>query len=124
EGEHGTLGTEDARQLLRERLRRRLVEIIEDVPAQDAVDARVGLRESLLEEGGQIGDVPIAHVPIDVLRQVLDEDLAAKLLAEEVDVGPDDRTQIDQDRLFARVQAGKKLPERLRRINRRVGRAA
>ncbi len=51
---------------------------------------------------------------IEVGEDVLDEDLAAELLAEEADVAADDRTEIEQDRRFARRERLQKLAQRLR----------
>ena len=42
---------------------------------------------------------------IDVLEQVLDDDLAAELLAEEADIRAHDRTEIEQYGLGPRTQA-------------------
>ena len=83
-------------QLARERLRRGFVEIIEDVPAEDAVDGVVFLREALREKRRERLELALGDVPIDVLEQILDDDLAAKLLAEERDVGADDRAEVEQ----------------------------
>ena len=61
-------------------------------------------------------------MPIDVLENVLDQDLAAQFLAEERDVGPDNRAKIEEQGLRSRVeaQAGEKLGERLGWMDRRV----
>ena len=50
-------------------------------------------------DAGELVELVFADVTIDVLRQILDDDLAAELLAEEADVGADDRTEIEQHRL-------------------------
>ena len=57
EPEHGTARLQDAHHLARHDLGRGLVQIVEHVPAQHAVDAGVGLREALLEERRQVGRV-------------------------------------------------------------------
>ena len=61
-------------------------------------------------------------MPIDVLENVLDQDLAAQLFAKERDVGPDNRAEIEEQGLRSCVeaQAGEKLGERLGWMNRRV----
>ncbi len=94
-----------------------LVHVVEGVPAQNPVDAGVGLREALLEKRREIGDTALSCVAIDVTKQVLDEDLASELLAEEGNVRPYDRTQIEQDRLSVRLQAGEELRERFRGVH-------
>ena len=60
---------------------------------------------------------------IDILEEVLDQNLAAQLLAEERDVGADDRTEVEQQRLRFRAQAREKLGERLGGMDGRVGAA-
>jgi hypothetical protein len=60
----------------------RRIEEVQQVPAENAVDTAVGLRESLAEERGQLPRRSRAVVPIDVGEEILDEDLAAELLAE------------------------------------------
>jgi hypothetical protein len=59
---------------------------------------------------------------IDVLENVLDQDLAAQLFTEERDVGPDNGAKIEEQGLWSRAegQAGEKLGERLRWMDRRV----
>src|SRR5262249_27773142 len=74
------VGPQQARELRRELLRRRTVEIVDHVPAQDPVDGRILLRKALLEKRGQLLERVRAHVAIDVRENVLDENLAAKLL--------------------------------------------
>ena len=97
-----------------------LVEIVEQVPAQDAVDAAGLLREALRQERGELLEHAFTDVAIDVLRQILDDDLAAELLAEETDVGADDRTEIEQHRLRARAQAGDETRQHLGRMDGRI----
>ena len=55
--------------------------------------AAVGLRKPLLEERRQRVELAFAHVPIEIGEDVLDEDLAAELFAEEADVAADDRAR-------------------------------
>src|SRR5262245_45396394 len=55
-------------------------------------------------------------MPIDVLGQVLDDDLAAELLAKEADVRPDHRTEIEQDWLRPRTQARHESGKDFRRM--------
>ena len=66
--------------------------------------------------------MPVADVPIEVGEDVLDENLAAELLAEEADVAADDRTEIEQDGQLARRQRCQELAEGFGGENRIVGR--
>src|SRR5205085_230593 len=99
------------------------IEVVENVPAENAIDAGLLLCEALTEERGQILELAFRDVPIDVLEEILDEDLAAKLFTEERHVRADDRSEVEQQRLRARVQAREKLGERLGGMNGRVGAA-
>ena len=74
------------------------VEEIEEVPAQDAVDAGVRMAKALLEGWRQLVGRTGAGMSIDVSEQVFDEELAAEAIAEELDVRADDRPEIQQDR--------------------------
>ena len=67
----------------------------------------------VLQELGQRVELAVAHVAIEIREDVLDEDLAAELLAEKADVAADDRPEIEQHRRLARRQRGEKLAERL-----------
>ena len=111
---------EDANEVPGQRLGRRPIDVVEDVPAENAVDAPLLLREARLEERGQLLELALRDVAIDVLEEILDQDLAAKLLAEERDVGADDGAEIEEQRLRPRVQAGEKLGERLGRVRGRI----
>ena len=52
---------------------------------------------------GSVSSLPVADVPIEIREDVLDENLAAELFAEEADVAADDRPEVEQDRRpFAR----------------------
>ena len=51
--------------------------------------------------------------PVEVREEVLDEDLAAELLAEELDVGADDRPEVEQRRAPGAAQRREELPQRL-----------
>ena len=108
---------------MRERLRGFPIQVVEDVPAQNAVHAFVFLRKARREKRGQLPGLAFADEAIDVLEDVLDENLAAQFLAEEGDVGADDGTEVEQQRLRLVVQAGEKLGESLGRMRRRVGAA-
>ena len=89
EREQRAVRAQNPRQLLRQRRRRRLVEIVEQIPAQDAVDAAGLLRKTpARRDAGRSSSLPSTRLAIDVLRQILDEDLAAELLAEEVTLEP------------------------------------
>jgi hypothetical protein len=57
-------------------LRRRLIQVVHEIPAQDAVDFAVGLRESVLEKGRELFEGAGADVAIEVREDVLDENLA------------------------------------------------
>src|SRR5438874_1435666 len=113
EAEQRSIGAEHARQLRGELLRRLAVEVVDNVPAQNAVHPAIGLREAPLEKGRQRLKRALARVPVEVGENVLDEDLAAQLLAEEADVAADDRAEIEEDRRFARGQRRQELAERL-----------
>ncbi len=76
------------------------VQQIEQVPAQDAVDGAVRVRESFLEER-----LDLAHRRRrgrKIRGDVFDEDLAAQPLSEERDVLSDDRTEVQKDRRINR----------------------
>ena len=125
------VGTQQRRQRGGQRLRRRTIEIIEHVPAEDAVDRARRFLEALREEFRQLIELVVLDVPIDVLGDVFDAQAAAELLAEERDVAADDGTEIEQQRTFVGLQAGEKLVQRLGRIrrlghvrDRRIGRGA
>src|SRR5262249_4394134 len=68
-------------------------------------------REALLEKRREILELAVADVTIDVGEDVLDENLAAELLAEKADVAADDRAQVEQDRRLPRRQAREKLSQ-------------
>ena len=93
---HRTAGPQHADDLSGQRLRRGLRQIVEDVPAQDAVDAPVLVAEALVDRAGKVVQRARARVPIVVGKQILDEQLAPELLAEKRDVGADHRTEIDR----------------------------
>ena len=57
--------------------------------------------------------VAVAVVPVDVGVEILDEDLAPELLAEERDVGPDDGAKVEQHGIGAAGERRQELPERL-----------
>ena len=70
------------------------VEIIDQIPGQDAVDAAGWLRQAVWRRTpGRSAVVPGTHVLLEVGVEILDEDLAAERLAEERQVRPDDRTR-------------------------------
>ena len=54
-------------------------------------------------------------VRLDVRKQVFDEVLASEALAEEVDVRPDNRPEIENHRRFAPGEGGDETAERLGR---------
>ena len=59
----------------------------------------------------------VADMTVDVLRQVFHDDLAAQLLAKKIDVGADDRTEIEKNWLGARAQTGDETRQHLRWID-------
>ena len=77
EAEQRAVGPQHARQLLGQRLRGRPVEVVDEVPAQDAVDRRGLLREALPQRLGEALGRAGADVAIEIGEQILDEDLAA-----------------------------------------------
>ncbi len=117
------VGSKNPHELPCQRLRRLPIEVIENVPAQNSIDAFLVLREALTEKRGKLLELPFRDVPIDVLEEILDDDLAAELLAEERDIGADDRAKIEQQRLRSRVETREKLGERLGGMSGRVGAA-
>ena len=58
EAHHGAAGRKHAHDLLGQGLSCVLVEEIEDVPAEDAVDAAVRMSEARLEQAGSVSSVP------------------------------------------------------------------
>src|SRR4051794_19719375 len=106
ETEQRPFGSKDARQLGRDRLRRRLVEIVDQIPAQHAVNRAGRLRKSSFEEVRQPLEFPLANMPIEIGKNILDENLAPELLAEKTDVAADDRAQIEQHRRSIRGERG------------------
>jgi hypothetical protein len=52
-----------------------------------------------------------ADVAIEIREDVLDENLAPELLAEEADIAADDRAEIEQHGRLARREAGQEFPE-------------
>ena len=97
------VGTKHPHELIGQRLRRFLIKVVEHVPAQDAVDTARLLREPLHQERRKLVEKTVTDVTVDVLRKIFDDDLAAQLLAKETDVGADDRTKVEEDRLRARA---------------------
>ena len=93
EAHDGAAGTQHPDDLPGERLRGGLVEIVEEIPAQDAVHASVLVTEPGLERGGKLRKRTGARVPVVVAEEVLDEHLAAEAIAEERDVPADHRTE-------------------------------
>ena len=79
------------------------------------------LRETRLEERRQFVELVLFHVAIDVGGDVLDANPAAELLAEERDVAADDRAEIEQRGVLARLQQLEELGERLGGIRGLVG---
>ncbi len=74
------------------------------------------MRESLREEFRKLLDRAVLDVTIDVLGNVLDAQAAAELFTEECDVAADHGTEVEQQRIFAGLQARKELVQGLGRI--------
>src|SRR5689334_21199461 len=102
--EERSVRSEHPYELPRERLCRRAVQVIEQIPAEDAVDRPVFLQKSTAEKVWKCRELPLANVTIEVGEHVLDENLAAELFAEEAHIAADDRAEIEQPRRFARRQ--------------------
>ena len=62
-----------------------------------------------LQKRRQRVELALADVPIEIGEDVLDEDLAAELFAEEADVAADDRPEVEQHRRLARRQRVRNL---------------
>ena len=75
------------------------------------------LREPLQQERGKLIEKTITDVTVDVLRQIFDDDLAPQLLAKETDVGADDGTEIEENRLGARAQTRNETSQHLRWVD-------
>ena len=72
------------------------------------------LREPLPQKSRRsCSSLAVADVPIEIGEDVLDEDLAAELLAEEADVAADDGPEIEEHRRLARREGRQELAERL-----------
>src|SRR4029450_6538232 len=97
------VGTQHPHELIGQRRRGFLIKVVEDVPAQDAVDTARLLREPLHQERRKLVEKTVTDVTVDVLRKIFDDDLAAQLLAKETDIGADDRPKVVEDRLRARA---------------------
>src|SRR5262249_7813393 len=121
EAEQRPVRPQHARQLRRKLLRRSAIEIVHDVPAQDAVYAGVVHREALREKRRQILELAIPDVAIDVGEDIFDENLAAELFTEKADVAADDRTEVEQHRGIAGGQAGEKFSQSFGREDGIVG---
>src|SRR5207247_912646 len=109
--EQRALRPEHTREMVGQLLGRPTIEVVDEVPAQDAVDGPVGLREPRLQEFGKRVELPVADVSIEIREDVLDENLAPELLAKERDVAADDRAEIEQDGQFARRETRQEFSE-------------
>ena len=76
----------------------------------------VGCVRRLAKNAGRSAVLPDAHVLLDVGVEILDEHLAAERLAEERQVRPDDRAEIEQHRSVLRLERAQELAERLRAV--------
>ena len=70
--------------------------------------------EALLEEGRQRLERARFRVPIDVAEEIFDEELAPEPLAEELDVGADDRPEVEEYRRVLLCEVGEELGKALR----------
>lgn len=114
--------SEQARELIGERLCGGAIQIVEDIPAEDAVDWILQRRKAGFQKTWNRRNVTRLQVPVEVGKDILDSNLAPELLPEERDVGSDDRSEIEQDRRFPRRQAGQELAQGLGREHNLVGR--
>src|SRR3954465_4035001 len=112
--EQRAVGTKHARELIGERLAGRLVHVVDEIPAENPVDGRFFLWKPLFEKGGEFVELAAANMAIEVREDILDENLAAELLAKETDVAADDRPEIEQDGRLLRGERGQKLPKGFR----------
>jgi hypothetical protein len=114
--------SQQAGELIGERLCGGAIEIVEDIPAEDAIDWIRQRRKPGLQKTWNRRNVTGSQVPVEVGKNILDSNLAPELLPEEADVGSDDRSEIEQDRRFPRRQAGQEFAQRLGREHNLVGR--
>ena len=84
------------------------------MPSTDADSCGKRCRSDSVKRSVRAG----ADVAIEIGEQILDEDLAAELLAEEADVGADDGPQIEEHGRLAAREARQELAERLGRKQR------
>ena len=80
---------------------------------------------AIVPDASAVGVALTAHttpdVPIEIRKDILDEYLAAELLAEEADVAANDRSQIEKQRLLTRRERLEEFGEGLGRENRIIG---
>jgi hypothetical protein len=112
EREERATGLEEPGHFARQRLRRALVEVVEDVPAEDAVEAGIGLGEAGLEELRQLFGPVLPRVLLEVRVDVLDEELAAQAFTEIVDVAADNGAEVEQHRSLAMLERREEPAER------------
>ena len=94
-------------------------EVVEDIPAQHGVDARRPHGQPPGQERGQQVEPTLMDVPIDVVVEILDVDLATDALAQERDVRADHRAEIhDLGVVRPREQEIEEARERLARVHR------
>src|SRR5262249_2172741 len=115
-------GPQQPRALRGELLRGCRREVIDDIPAEDAVDAAARLPESLFEECRELVGTPLARMAFDVSEDVLDEDLASELLAGKCDVAAEDGPQMDEDGRLTRRDRAEEFAQRFGRKGRILGR--
>ena len=89
--------------------------------SDDLWNVMIEMHEVGKERGDLLG-LPFADVAVDVLGEILDQDLAAEFFAEEGDVGADDRTEVEQQRLIARAERGQEPRQRFGGMDARIGR--
>jgi hypothetical protein len=82
------------------------------------------LREPTTEELRQLVDLVVARVALDVGEQILDEDLAPELLAEEAHIGARHRAQIEQHGLVPGAQRGQESRQHVGGLGRRRTRSS
>src|SRR5262249_55840313 len=113
EAQQGAVWPQDADQFRCQFVGAALVEIVQKVPAQDAVNGRGLLRQALGQEVAELLETSFSDMAIEIREQIEDIDLTAELLAEEIDVAAYHRSQVDQHGQLAGRQTAQEFPQRL-----------
>jgi len=86
EPEQHTFRPKQSDQLSGERLRRASIEVIDEIPAEDAVDGFRQFRKPIGKKLRKCTHIAAPLIPVEVREDVLDVDLALELLTEKADV--------------------------------------